>query len=164
MQLVGVSDPAMAAKMAGVLAANGSRRSMVVYADDGLDELSVTSPSTVLEMTRQPDGPPEIRQWRVDPADLGLRPATMEELRGGDAAFNAHVVHRVLGGEPGPCRDIALLNAAAALVLADRAADLAAGIEQAAASIDGGHAARALAELARVSTEAAQQEVTAGRG
>ena len=91
----------MAPKMAGVLAANGSRRAMVVYADDGLDELSVTSPSTVLELRPPPGGapgdPPEVAQWRLDPAELGLGPATLADLRGGDAAFNADVIGRVLG-------------------------------------------------------------------
>jgi len=158
-QLVGVSDPAMAPKMAGVLKANGSRRSMVVFADDGLDELSVTSPSTVLELRADSDGGSEVRTWRLDPADLGFGRATMEDLRGGDAAFNAEVIRRVLGGEQGPRRDIGVLNAAAALVVAGRAGDLAEGVVQAAQSVDSGRAAEVLHGLVRVSTEAADEAV-----
>ncbi len=151
LQVVGVSDPAMADKMLGVLVANGSRRAMVVHGADGLDELSTTGPSTVLDAG--PDG--EVRRGRVDPADLGLAPATLEDLRGGDAADNAEVVRRVLGGEPGPHRDIAVLNAAAGLVVAGLSADLADGVERAAAVIDAGAAHGALEKLVRISREAA---------
>ena len=72
-QLVGVSDPAMAPKMAGVLGANGVRRAMVVHADDGLDELSVISPSTVFEVSGDGEGAHEVREWRLDPVALGSR-------------------------------------------------------------------------------------------
>jgi len=154
-QLVGVSDPPMAAKMAGVLGANGSRRSMVVYADDGLDELSVTSGSTILELSGDGAGDYDVRTWRLDPTELGFPPATMRDLHGGDAAFNAEVIRRVLGGEKGPRRDIGVLNAAAALVIAGRAADLHEGVALANASIDEGRAAAVLDGLVRVSTAAA---------
>lgn len=160
-QLVGVSDPAMAPKMAGVLGASGSRRSWVVYADDGLDELSVTGPSTVLELESDGEGSFELTSWRFDPADLGIAPARIEDLRGGFADFNAAVIRRVLSGEPGPCRDIAVLNAAAALVVAGRARDLAQGVEQAAAAVDSGRASEVLDGLARVSREAAAAEAGA---
>ncbi len=118
-QVVGVSDPAMGPKMLGVLAANGTRRAMVVHGDDGLDELSTTGPSTVLELDPagpgdKPDGGPDggdgaaaatgIRRWTVDPAELGLAPASLADLRGGDAAFNATVVRQVLDGDGGPRR------------------------------------------------------------
>jgi anthranilate phosphoribosyltransferase len=160
-QLVGVSDPAMAPLMAGVLGANGSRRSMVVYADDGLDELSVTSPSTVIEVEGDGAGHYELRTWRLDPAELGMAPATMDELRGGDAAFNAWVIRSVLGGERGPRRDIGVLNAAAALVVAGRAVDLPDGVAQATEAVDSGRAAEVLEGLARVSTEAQAAEPAA---
>jgi len=157
-QLVGVSDPDMAPVMAGVLAANGTRRSMVVYADDGLDELSVTSPSTVVEIVATGDGRPELETWRVDPEDLGFPPATMEELRGGDAAYNAEVIRRILDGEPGPRRDIGVLNAAAALLLSGKCRDLAGGVELAAGSIESGRARQVLDNLVQVSTESARAE------
>jgi anthranilate phosphoribosyltransferase len=157
-QLVGVSQPDMAAKMAGVLGANGSRRSMVVYADDGLDELSITSSSTILELRGDGHGEYDLHTWRLDPADYGIGRATIDDLRGGDAAFNADVIRRVLGGEPGPRRDIGVLNAAAALVVSGEAEDIGAGLELARASIDEGRAAAVLESLIRVSGEAASTE------
>jgi anthranilate phosphoribosyltransferase len=152
--LVGVSDPAMAEKMAGVLGATGCSRAMVVYADDGLDELSVTSPSTVVEL--RGDGTDyELSTWRLDPGDLGLPRATLADLSGGDAAFNAAAIRAVLGGEPGPHRDIGVLNAAAALVVAGRADDLASGMAMALDSLDSGGAARVLARMVEVSSREA---------
>lgn len=169
-QLVGVSDPAMAPKMAEVLAANGSRRAMVVHADDGLDELSVTSASTVLEVSRPgpggaagggpggATGTVEVRTWRLDALDLGIPRSDMAALRGGDAAFNAAVILAVLDGERSARRDIGVLNAAAALVVADRAHDLEEGVELAGTSLDTGRAREVLDTLVRVSKEEAGVE------
>ena len=123
-QLVGVSDPAIGPVMAGVFGATGSRRTLIVHADDGLDELSVTSPSNVLEVRGDGSGDYELTEWRVDPAALGFAPATLADLRGGDAAFNAGVIRSVLEGEQGARRDIGVLNAAAALMVAGRVDDL----------------------------------------
>lgn len=162
-QLVGVNDPAMASKMAGVLGTNGSLRAMVVHADDGLDELSVTSPSTVLDLVG--DGADyEVRTWRLDPDALGCGPATLADLRGGNAAFNAAVIRRVLEGERSPRRDIGVLNAAAALVIAGLAAGLEEGVEVAATAVDTGKALAVLEALVRVSGEAkaAEAKVAAG--
>jgi anthranilate phosphoribosyltransferase len=161
-QLVGVSDPSMASKMAGVLGANGSRRAMVVYADDGLDELSVTSPSTVLELRADDGGAGyDVSTWRLDPADLGFAPATLADLRGGDAAVNAAAIRAVLEGERSPRRDIGVLNAAAALVVVGRAVDVAEGVAQAEASVDSGRAGAVLDGLVRVSREAAAEAAEA---
>jgi anthranilate phosphoribosyltransferase len=146
-QLVGVNDPKMAYTMATVLGTSGSLRSMIIYADDGLDELSVTSPSTVVELVGDGTGSYQLDEWRVDPSALGLAPATMADLRGGDAEFNARAIRAVLSGAPGANRDIGLLNAAAGLMVAGRAADLAAGLETAAASIDSGRAEAVLDAL-----------------
>lgn len=164
-QLVGVSDPAMAPKMASVLGANGSEHAMVVHADDGLDELSVVSPATVLEVRSRGaegslEGPPtyEISECRIDPADFGFAPATLADLRGGDAAFNAAVIRRVLDGDGGACRDIGVLNAAAALVVGGVADGLEDGIEKAIASLDTGDARGVLDRLVEVSTAAAALE------
>ncbi len=151
-QVVGVSDPAMAEKMLGVLAANGARRALVVHGADGLDELSTTGPSTVLELGAEPG---EIRRYQVDPADLGLAPATVADLRGGDAQANAALLLRVLGGEAGPHRDIVLLNAAAALLVTGLVGDLAAGVDLARVTLDEGRAQKVLDELVRVSRAAA---------
>jgi anthranilate phosphoribosyltransferase len=153
-QLVGVSDPAMAPIMAGVFGATGSRRSFIVHADDGLDELSVTSPAAVLEVRGDGSGDFEVSSWRVDPAALGIAPATMADLKGGDAAFNARVIRSVMEGEAGPRRDIGVLNAAAALMVAGRVDDLADGMELAAESLDSGRALGVLDALVATSQAA----------
>ncbi len=127
-QVVGVSNPSMADKMVGVLAANGARRAMVVYGDDGLDELSTTGPSTVHELIRSPDGEYDRSTYRIDPAELGLPLVTIEDLRGGDASFNAAAIRRVLAGDASPHRDVAVLNAAAALTVIGSAPDFAEGV------------------------------------
>jgi anthranilate phosphoribosyltransferase len=149
-QVLGVSDPAMATKLIGVLQARGAERSLVVYGHDGLDELSTITTSTVLELR---DG--EVRTYDVDPSSLGLKPATIEEIQGGDPVMNADLARRVLDGEPGPRREFVLLNAAAGLVAAGVADDLAAGLEAATASVDEGRAATALERLVAVSNETA---------
>jgi anthranilate phosphoribosyltransferase len=153
-QVVGVSNPAMAEKMLGVLGANGARRAMVVYGDDGLDELSTTGPSTVHELTGSADGRYQTSKYRLDPGDLGLAPATIEDLRGGDATFNAEAIRQVIAGEPSPHRDIAVLNAAAALVVVGRASDLTTGVSLACEVVDDGRAAAILDSLIKVSRSA----------
>lgn len=145
-QVVGVSDARMAEKMIRVLQANGSVRAMVVYGDDGLDELTTTTTSTVVELR---DG--MVTTSTVDPAALGLAPADAAALRGGDAVQNAEAARRVLAGEPGPHRDIVVLNAAAALVVADLAEDLSAGLQLSTTAIDSGAAATTLDRLIAVS-------------
>jgi anthranilate phosphoribosyltransferase len=159
-QVVGVSNPAMADKMLGVLAANGARRAMIVYGDDGLDELSTTGPSTVHELVAVADGRYETTRYRVDPADLGFARAAIEDLRGGDADFNAEAIRRVIAGDASPHRDIAVLNAAAALTVIGRSADLASGVSLASAVIDDGRATRVLEALVRVSQEASADDLT----
>jgi anthranilate phosphoribosyltransferase len=152
-QLVGVSDPAMAPIMAGVLGATGSRHALIVHADDGLDELSVTSPSNVLEVRGDGSGSFEVTEWRVDPQEFGLAPATMADLRGGHAEFNAGVIRSVLEGEHGARRDIGILNAAAALKVAGRVDDLQSGLALAADSIDSGRAVAVLDALIATSRD-----------
>jgi anthranilate phosphoribosyltransferase len=157
-QVVGVSNPGMADKMLGVLAANGALRAMVVYGDDGLDELSTTGPSTVHELIRSPDASYERSTYRVDPAELGLPLVTIEELRGGDAAFNATAIRRVLAGDSSPHRDVAVLNAAAALTVIGAVSDMGAGVALACEVIDDGRAAAVLESLIKVSREASAEE------
>ncbi|HEX2119295.1 MAG TPA: anthranilate phosphoribosyltransferase [Acidimicrobiales bacterium] len=149
-QVLGVSDPAMAVKLIGVLVAQGAERALVVYGHDGLDELSTITTSTVVELR---DG--VVRTYDVDPVELGLKPATLDDIQGGDPPTNADLARRVLDGEPGPKRDFVLLNAAAGLVASGLADDLAEGLVAAAASVDEGHAASVLDRLVTVSTEAA---------
>jgi anthranilate phosphoribosyltransferase len=147
-QSLGVSDPAMAERMLAVLRELGAERALVYHGDDGLDELTTTTTSTVHDLTA--DG---VRTFTLDPADLGFARASRGDLAGGTAMENAEHVRRVVGGEQGPIRDIAVLNAAAALVVAGVAGDLAGGAEVAAAAIDDGRAAAALDGLVSVSTQ-----------
>ncbi len=141
-QVVGVSDGRMASRMAGVLAANGAARALVVHGSDGLDELTTTGPSTVVW---QEGG--AARTLTVDPVALAFAPATRDQLSGGDATANAASLRAVLRGDRGAHRDIAVLNAAAGLVAAGAAASLEDGVLQAARSIDDGAAAHALERL-----------------
>lgn len=150
---VGVSDPAMAERIVGALAELGVERALVFYGHDGLDELTTTTTSTMFELL---DG--SIRRTDVDPAALGLARVERAALAGGDAAGNAQAVHRVLAGQSGPVRDIAALNAAAALVAAGLADDLADGLAQAAAALDDGRAAATLEAFVRTSVAAREAE------
>ena len=152
-QAVGVSDETMATRMLGALRVLGAEHAMVFHGDDGLDELTTATTSTVHSLA---DG--EVRSYTLDPLDLGIPRASADTLSGGDAAANAAAVHAVLSGEKGSHRDIAVLNAAAALVVAGIAPDLGAGVESACSSIDDGRAARALEALVRVSNAAAAVE------
>jgi anthranilate phosphoribosyltransferase len=148
-QVVGVSDPSMAERMLGVLRARGAERAIVVYGHDGLDELTTTTTSTVLELR---DG--EERRATVDPADLGLAPAHPAALRGGDPTVNADLARRVLEGAQGPHADVVALNAAAGLVVAGRADDLAGGLDLARTVLAEGGAAAALERLVATSAAA----------
>jgi anthranilate phosphoribosyltransferase len=148
-QVIGVSDETMATRMLGVLRLLGTVQAMVFHGDDGLDELTTSTTSTVHELAHG-----EVRTFTLDPIDLGIARTPADTLVGGDAAANADAIRAVLGGEKGAHRDIAVLNAAAALVVADLAPDFAAGVDAAGAAIDDGRAARALDKLVEVSTMA----------
>ena len=144
--MIGVADPSMSERMVGVLEARGSERVLVVHGDDGLDELTVSTTSTVVELR---DG--EVRDYPVDPKELGIAPAPTEALVGGDPATNAELARRVLAGDAGPHRDVVCLNAAAGLLVTSMVDDLADGLQAARAAIDGGGAAAALDRLVAVS-------------
>jgi anthranilate phosphoribosyltransferase len=152
-QAVGVSDAAMATRMLGALRDLGTERAMVFYGHDGLDELTTTTTSTVHELA---DG--RLHEYSVDPIDLGIARSDPADLVGGNATTNAAMLRTVLAGEKGPHRDLVVLNAAAAVVVAGIAPDLAAGIEVAGASLDSGAASRALETLVRVSKAARAAE------
>ncbi|MGH9132795.1 MAG: anthranilate phosphoribosyltransferase [Ilumatobacteraceae bacterium] len=151
-QLIGVANPAYAERMLHSLRHHGSTDAWVVHGN-GLDELSTTGPSSVLALR---DG--EVEHFEVDAASIGLAVASKADLAGGEPHENAVVVHRVLAGERGPHRDIVVLNAAAALVVAGRSASLAEGAEEAAASIDSGRAAATLEAFVKESQAAAEAE------
>jgi anthranilate phosphoribosyltransferase len=144
--MIGVADESMAERMVGVLAARGCDRVLVVHGGDGLDELTTTTTSRVVELREG-----TVTSYDVDPEELGLALVEPEALVGGDPVTNAALARRVLAGEEGPHRDIVLLNAAAGLVAAGVVDDLPNGVETARASIDGGHAAQALDRLVAAS-------------
>jgi anthranilate phosphoribosyltransferase len=145
-QSLGVSDPRMAAKMAGVLQADGAERALVVFGHDGLDEVTTTTTSTVIDV-----GDGGTRTYDIDPEALGLSRAEAGDLVGGDTATNAGMARAVLDGRRGPHREFVMLNAAVGLVAAGLADDVAGGLEAAAASIDEGRAASVLERMAKVS-------------
>lgn len=145
-QLVGVPRPELTELVARALGLLGSAHVWVVHAADGLDELSTTGYTKVSECRQG-----LLRTFFVHPSMFGLAKATLDDLRGGDAADNAAVARAVLGGRTGPVRDIVLLNAGAGLLLAGRAPTVTEGVAAAAAAIDSGKAAETLARLVEVS-------------
>ncbi|MGE0667440.1 MAG: anthranilate phosphoribosyltransferase [Sphingomonadales bacterium] len=145
-QLLGVFDVRWVAPMAHVLRNLGSSRVWVVHGEDGLDEITTTAATRVAELR---DG--EIREFTVTPEDAGLPWALPEDLKGGDPTHNATALSDLLDGAKGPYRDIVLLNAAAALVVAGKADDLRAGAALAAEALDSGAAKITLARLVKAS-------------
>jgi anthranilate phosphoribosyltransferase len=154
-QLIGVANPQVAERMLASLRIHGSVKAWVVHGN-GLDELTTTGESTVLALEDD-----HVRTFTVDPVELGLAPAIADELVGGEPHENAEAVRRVLAGDHGPHRNIVVLNAGAALVVADRAADLAEGMALAEESIDSGAAARTLEAMVSVSQAAAADAAAA---
>jgi anthranilate phosphoribosyltransferase len=144
-QVLGVSDPAMAEKAAGVLLARGAERALVVHGHDGLDELTTTGATDVAELKNG-----NIEVFEVTPADAGLAPAKLSDLKGGDEKENAAAIREVLAGKKTPLRDIAVLNAAAALIVSGKAANLLEGATLAARGIESGAAKAALDRLVAI--------------
>ncbi|HET9938665.1 MAG TPA: anthranilate phosphoribosyltransferase, partial [Gaiella sp.] len=142
----GVYAPALARTYAEALAGLGARRALVVHGAGGVDELTPSGPSLVVEVS---DG--RITEWQLDPATLGLAASEPAELRGGDAAENAAAIRRVLDGERGGRRDAIVLNAGAALVAAGVAETFQDGVATAAAAIDDGAAGAVLVRLVEFS-------------
>jgi anthranilate phosphoribosyltransferase len=145
-QLLGVFSPMWLEPLTAVLGQLGSTRVWTVHGSDGLDEITTTGPTDVAALE---DG--RIRRFTIDPRELGIAIAKPEDLKGGDPADNAAALRAVLDGERTPYRDVAVLNAAAALVVAKAVRDLREGVERAAAAIDSGAAKGALARLVAVS-------------
>jgi anthranilate phosphoribosyltransferase len=146
-QLLGVSDRHYQETMAEALNVLGSVRALVVSAEDGLDELSLAARTRVIELA---DG--RTSEWFVEPGQFGLAPAELDSVAGGTPEENAAVTRRVLAGEPGPQRDLVLLNAAAAIYVGGLAADLEQGVAKAGESIDSGAAADVLERLVAATT------------
>jgi len=148
-QALGVSDPRMLPKMVETLSRLGSKHVVAFHGDGGLDELATSGPSQVLELKEG-----ETSEWTIDPRELGFAPASLADVSGGSSEENATHVRRVLDGEHGPRRDIVVLNAAAGLVAAGRAASIEQGVARAEAAIDDGAAAETLERLITVSLAA----------
>jgi anthranilate phosphoribosyltransferase len=141
-QVIGVSDAAFLETMAGALAKLGARKALVVSSADGLDEMSTSGTTRVVEV----DGE-EIHSYEVSPEDVGLPRAQPGDVGGGTPESNAETTRRIFAGEPGPHRDLAALNAGAAIYVAGRAGTLEAGVREAEAALDDGRAAATLERL-----------------
>jgi anthranilate phosphoribosyltransferase len=145
-QLVGVYDSLMAERMIGVLSRLGTERALVVHADDGLDEISVSGPTRGFQLVNG-----EVKPIVFTPEDFGLAPSDVSELIGGDAAKNASMLRSVLGGECGARRDAALANAAATLMVAGLVETVEEGMGLAVRSIDSGAAEGVLDQVIELS-------------
>lgn len=143
-QLLGVYDPSLVEPLARVLYSLGVKQGMVVYGQDKLDEISLSSATSVCEFR---DG--EYKSYEICPEDFGLKRCDKEELKGGSPEENAKIVRAVLGGEKGPRRDVVLMNAGAALYISGKAESLEAGVRLAAELIDSGAAMRKLEEFVK---------------
>ena len=151
-QVIGVYSPALTEPLARVLAELGTHRAFVVHGADGLDEISNTGDSRISEVREG-----MVRTIAVRPEDFGVTRASIGDLRGGDREQNAEIIRAILAGEPGPKRDIVLVNASAALVAGGRAKDFKEGAELAARSIDAGAARQKLERLVALSQELARE-------
>ncbi|MBV8712279.1 MAG: anthranilate phosphoribosyltransferase [Solirubrobacterales bacterium] len=149
-QLIGVSDPAYLETMAGALALLGTKHALLVSSDDGLDELSVSAPTQVVEVVDR-----DLRRYAVAPEDVGLRRASADDIPGGDPAQNAETARAIFAGRTGPARDLAALNAGAAIYAGGGADTLEAGVRAAERTIDAGAAADALERFVRRTQELA---------
>jgi anthranilate phosphoribosyltransferase len=157
-QLVGVYSPELVEPLAGALAVLGTERALVVHGSDGVDELTTTGPSRVALVNGR-----KVETQTIDSAALGLSRATLTDLAGGTPEENAATTRSILGGDPGPKRDIVLLNAGAALWVIEAAASLEEGISLAARSLDTGAAAAKLDALAHA-TQSAGVDLSQGAG
>ncbi len=147
-QLVGVFSRAWIEPLAAVLGRLGAERAWVVHGSDGLDEVTTTGATYVAELAQG-----KVRTFEVTPEDAGLPRAAPEALKGADAGTNARALTQLLDGDKGAYRDIVLMNAGAALVVAGKAADLKAGAGLAAKAIDSGRAKAVLARMVAITNE-----------
>ncbi len=152
-QVLGVFAPELTEMFAKALQLLGTRRAFVVHGHDGLDEISACAPTRVTELQ---DG--LVRTYDLDPERLLGRTADPDALRGGSSQENAQILKSVLQGNPGPCRDVVVLNAAAALIAAGKAEDFREGIHMAEQSIDSGAALDKLESLVRLTREKGPSE------
>ncbi len=150
-QVIGIGDSSMAETMLGVLEKNRIVHAMIVYGDDGMDELTTVATSTIYESRLLETGKYERRVYKIDARDFGIERATKDELSGGDVQENASHVRSILAGEKGAKRDVVVLNAAAGLIIAGKAEDFGDGISMAQEIIDSKKALAALDRLVDIS-------------
>jgi anthranilate phosphoribosyltransferase len=147
-QVLGVASVPLAQKLARALARMGTQHALVVHGTDGVDELSLSAPSLIWEVRSGS----EPREYEITPEEVGLERAPRDAILGGSVSDNVEIVRNILNGTlNGPRRDIVLLNAAAALVAADRAADIAEGVALARQSLDQGSAYERMERLVQTS-------------
>src|SRR5581483_5385711 len=146
-QVVGVYSLDLVEKLAEALSMLGLRRALVVHGLDGLDEITITGTTRIAEAR---DG--SVRSYEVEPEEFGMKRATLQEISGGDATENARIIREVLAGKKSPCRDVVLLNSAAALAAAGKADHIAQALPMAIESIDSGKAAAKLDALVSFSS------------
>ncbi len=151
-QVLGVYDPFLTETMARVLQALGTRRALVVHGQDGLDEITLTAETRVSELVDD-----RVDTYLFQPEDAGLTRCRPQDLLGGDARENARIIRDILEGKPGPRRDIALLNAAAALLAGGLAPDMTEGVVLAAQAVDSGRAREKLDALISLTAGAASR-------
>ena len=144
-QLVGVFDRRWLKPVAQALGQVGLERALVVHGQDGMDEITTTTKTWAASLENG-----TVSEIEIAPEDVGVKRATMDQLKGGDSTHNAEAIKQVLAGKAGAFRDIVILNSAAALMVAGKATDLKQGAALAVASIDNGKAAQALATLQRL--------------
>jgi anthranilate phosphoribosyltransferase len=149
-QVIGVSDPAFLRTIAGALARLGADKALVVSSADGLDEMSTAGTTTVVEV----DGS-DIHSYELAPEDVGLPRSTFEAVAGGTPQHNAEVTRRIFAGEDGPARDLAALNAGAAIYVAGRVDSIERGVRAAEQALDSGAAAEALDTLVALTQQLA---------
>lgn len=149
-QVLGVFDDVWLEPLAKVLDTLGSEHCLVVHADDGLDEISISAATQVCELKHG-----EITRFQIQPEDFGLQRADANAIRVEDAAQSAQIIRAIFAGEQGPAADIVSLNAGAAIYIAKQAPSLAAGVEVAASQLQSGAAAKTLAALIEFTTTAA---------
>jgi anthranilate phosphoribosyltransferase len=151
-QLIGVSDPGYLETMAGALALLGTDHALLVSSEDGLDELSISAPTRVFEVIGT-----EISSFTVSAEEVGLETAPAQEIPGGDPEQNADTARRILAGEPGPARALAVLNAGAAIYAGGGSGSLVDGVRAAEQAIDAGAAARTLEAFVAATRELAPE-------
>ena len=155
-QVIGVSDPGLLDTVAGAAAELGAVRAIVACGEDGMDELSTSGVTRVFEVD---DG--QLRSYALDPEDVGLHRSALEAVAGGSPADNAETARRIFAGEPGPARDLAVLNAGAAIYVSGRVDDLEAGVRAAETALDSGAVAATLERLAVLTQELSEAVRTA---